>query len=73
MAVESINPQLCSGCGACVLCWPADVVGMDKTLKLPVVWYPEECVVCCWCVAECPTDAITLTPKRTARLFTSWG
>ncbi len=73
MAVESINLQLCNGCGICVLSCPADVLRMDKDQKKAVVLYPEECVVCCWCIADCPTDAIILTPTRTARLFTSWG
>ena len=73
MAVESINPKLCSGCRVCVLSCPADVLRMDEEQKTAIILYPEECVVCCWCVAECPTDAITLTPTRTVRLFTSWG
>lgn len=73
MAVESINPQLCNGCGICVLSCPADVLRMDKTKNKAIVLYPEDCVVCCWCIAECPTDAISLTPNLTARIFTTWG
>ncbi len=73
MAIEGIDTARCNGCGACVLSCPADVIRMDKDAKKTVVRYPQDCVVCCWCIAECEQDAIVLTPIRTAPLFTAWG
>ena len=73
MAVDSIDANLCNGCGICVLSCPADVLRMDKARKKAVIQYAEDCVVCCWCVAECPKDAISLSPTRLVRVLTSWG
>jgi len=73
MAIEQIDPGLCNGCGTCVESCPADVIRMDAASKKAVIRYPQDCVVCCWCIAECPQGAILLTPVRTSPLFTSWG
>jgi NAD-dependent dihydropyrimidine dehydrogenase PreA subunit len=73
VAVERIDLEKCNGCGICVKSCPADVIRMDEEHNKAVVQYPQDCVVCCWCVAECPRDAVILTPVETAPLFTSWG
>jgi NAD-dependent dihydropyrimidine dehydrogenase PreA subunit len=47
---------------------------MDKDSHKAVVFYPQDCVVCCWCFVECPEDAVFISPElKTAPLFTSWG
>ncbi|HWQ46624.1 MAG TPA: ferredoxin family protein [Longilinea sp.] len=74
MAIERIDTELCTGCGICVNSCPVDVIRFDKESKKAVIRYPQDCVVCCWCVAECPQGAVFITPvARTSPLFTSWG
>ncbi len=73
MAIERIDSVLCNGCGMCVKSCPADVIRMDKENKKAVVKYPQDCVVCCWCLVERHQDAIVFTPVKMAPLFTSWG
>ena len=73
MAIERIDAVLCNGCGICVKSCPADVINMDKESKKAVIRYPQDCVICCWCLAECIQDAIVFTPVETSPLFTSWG
>lgn len=73
MAIEKIDPELCVGCKVCVNCCPADVIRFDPENQKAVICYPEDCVLCCWCVKECKRNAITVTPVRSAPLFMSWG
>ncbi len=73
MTIERIDQGLCNGCGKCATSCPADVIRMDKENKKAVIRYPQDCVMCCWCIAECRQDAIYLTPVLTAPLVTSWG
>jgi NAD-dependent dihydropyrimidine dehydrogenase PreA subunit len=74
MAMVQINLELCNGCGICVKSCPADVIRMNTENKVAIILYPEDCVVCCWCIAECPQEAVIISPVvKTSPLFTSWG
>jgi len=74
MAIDRINHELCNGCGICVNCCPADVIRLDPLIKKAIIQYPEDCVVCCWCIAECPQGAVFVSAAlKTSPLFTSWG
>jgi NAD-dependent dihydropyrimidine dehydrogenase PreA subunit len=74
MAIERIDPGLCNGCGICAKSCPADVIRMDRESKKAVIRYPEDRVVCCWWIAECPQDAVFISPVvKTSPPFTSWG
>ena len=73
MAIEKINSDLCNGCGKCEKCCPADVIRVDKENKKAFIAYPEECMLCLWCLCECPQNAITVSPIKTSPLFLSWG
>ena len=73
MAIEKIDIELCNGCGKCVNSCPADVIRMNKEKKKASIEYPEECLMCLWCLTECPKKAITVTPVKSSPLFLSWG
>jgi NAD-dependent dihydropyrimidine dehydrogenase PreA subunit len=73
MAVERIEPNLCIGCGTCFDSCYADVIRMDKESGKAVARYPQDCVLCAWCIVGCPVNAIVFTPGRTSPVFTSWG
>ena len=74
MTIERIDPALCNGCDICVKSCPADVIRMNMKIRKAVIAYPDDCVVCCWCIAECPQGAIVISPGvKTSPLITSWG
>ena len=73
MAIEKIDQEKCIGCEQCFDVCYADVIRMDNELNKAVAKYPEDCAMCCWCVALCPVQAIVFTPEKTSPVFTSWG
>jgi NAD-dependent dihydropyrimidine dehydrogenase PreA subunit len=73
MAVESIDPALCNGCGNCVKSCPMDVFRLDKDCKKARIQYPEDCMLCGWCLMDCPQDAISVTLDKKSPLLVSWG
>jgi NAD-dependent dihydropyrimidine dehydrogenase PreA subunit len=73
MAVERIDSDLCIGCALCYDACSTDVIRMDEQSRKAVVEYPEDCVLCAWCIASCPVNAVVFTAARTAPLMSSWG
>ena len=73
MAIESIDPGLCNGCGTCVNSCPMDVFRLDTKTKMAIIKYPEDCMLCGWCVVDCPERAVTVTPDKKSELTVSWG
>ena len=73
MAIERIDEELCSGCGACVEACPMDVIRMGDVGDLAVIRYQVDCMMCELCVLDCPEDAITVTPFAVAPPVRSWG
>jgi NAD-dependent dihydropyrimidine dehydrogenase PreA subunit len=73
MAIERIDPEVCTGCGQCVNSCPMDVIRMDETGDKAQIRYAEECMNCEQCLLDCPVDAITVTPFKTAPFLASWG
>ena len=73
MAIEKIDTEKCIGCGQCADACYADVIRMNEDSGQAEVMYPEDCAVCCWCVALCPENAVVFTPVKTSPVFTSWG
>jgi NAD-dependent dihydropyrimidine dehydrogenase PreA subunit len=73
MAIERVDSEKCIGCAQCFNVCYADVFRMDVENSKSQVKYPQDCAMCCWCVALCPVHAIELTPVKTSPVFTSWG
>ncbi len=73
MSIERIDPELCNGCGICVNICPMDVLRMDEESKKAVIKYPEDCMLCEFCVLDCPENAISISPAKTSPLIVSWG
>jgi len=73
MSIERIDPELCNGCGICVNICPMDVLRMDNKSKKAVIQYPEDCMLCEFCVLDCPENAISISPEKDSPLIVSWG
>lgn len=72
MAVISIDPELCTGCGECVLGCPTDVLRMDEERQVAEIRYPDDCMVCEQCARDCPEQAITVTLEKTLPVTLGW-
>jgi NAD-dependent dihydropyrimidine dehydrogenase PreA subunit len=73
MAIEKIDPELCTGCGICVESCSVDVIRMDENTQKAIIRYPQDCMLCEFCALDCPEGAITITPDKEAPLIVSWG
>ncbi len=73
MSIEKIDPELCTGCGICVESCSVDVIRMDEGSQKAIIRYPQDCMLCEFCVLDCPEEAITVTPDKEAPLIVSWG
>jgi len=73
MAIERIDEDLCTGCGACVDSCPMDVIRMEEATGKAVIRYGEDCMICDQCALDCPVDAISVTPFKSTPFITSWG
>ena len=73
MTIEKIDPELCTGCGICVNSCSVDVIRMDEEAEKAIIQYPQDCMLCEFCVLDCPEEAITVTPDKEAPLIVSWG
>jgi ferredoxin len=72
MAIESIDPYLCRGCGTCVRGCPMDVIRMDKAARKAQIRYPEDCMLCGQCL-DCPEKAVVLKPGWLKPTLLGWG
>ena len=73
MSIESIDAELCNGCGTCVNSCPMDVIRMDEERKKAIIKYPEDCMMCELCVDYCPENAIYVSPVVCRPPILAWG
>ncbi len=75
MAIESIDTELCNGCGTCVEICPGDVFRMDDKNEKAVIKYPKDCLFCRFCETDCPQHAIYVSDSRNTASapLTLWG
>jgi len=70
-SLARINPNLCTGCGACVPVCRYDAVLPDKDEK-SVYWIdPVACDGCAACVYVCPEQAIQMVQQQEGNWFQS--
>jgi len=59
----AVEPELCIGCGICVLGCGPGVFKFDYNKSIPAVTYPLRCKVgCTTCANTCPVHAISFPP-----------
>lgn len=56
----NFDSEKCVGCKICYKACFIDVIRWDELNKMPYAAYPEDCVNCCYCIAECPRGAVTI-------------
>ncbi len=73
MSIEPIDYDLCNGCGSCIRSCPMDVIRMDEKEKKAVIQYPEDCMICGWCLIDCPQNAVCVSLAKDSPPVTCWG
>lgn len=64
MPIESINEDLCTGCGICDISCAMDVIRIDAETEKAMIRYKEDCMACYNCEIFCPEDAVYVTPEK---------
>jgi NAD-dependent dihydropyrimidine dehydrogenase PreA subunit len=73
MSIERIDVDLCTGCGKCVDACAMDVIRMDEKGEKATIRYPDDCMLCLYCEAECPVKAIYVSPDLKEKPLLSWA
>lgn len=72
MPIETINTDLCVGCGICEKSCPMDVIRMDEKNEKAMIVYRIDCMACYACELDCPQKAIYVTPEKGMHGILMW-
>lgn len=72
MPIEKIDTDLCDGCKTCVDSCSMHVIRFDEETNKAYAKYPEDCIACYNCEADCPTNAIYVSPQRGRPVTPAW-
>ncbi len=72
MAIKSIDPNQCIGCGVCIETCPMDVFRQEKKGVTPTFPYAEDCMACSLCVNYCPKNAIEVVSGQIPNIMHAW-
>ncbi len=65
--IETLDHDLCDGCGICMDVCPMDVFRRDAAGVFRIV-YEGDCMTCFNCELECHMDAVHVGPFRKSRV-----
>ncbi len=65
--IQSIDEDLCRGCGLCEAACPMDVIRLDREEKKARIAYPSDCMTCYNCELACPEGAVRVGPFKKAK------
>jgi NAD-dependent dihydropyrimidine dehydrogenase PreA subunit len=66
--IESIDKQLCIGCGNCDAACPMDVIYLDMQTVKAQIRYKDDCMTCFNCELQCPTKAVHVDPIKAEKI-----
>lgn len=72
MGIQSINLELCDGCGICIDDCPMDVLYINEQGKA-FARYAADCYECYLCEIYCPQKAIVVSPAAARKLHFGYG
>ena len=64
MPIESINADLCNGCGLCEKVCSMDVIRMDPETGKAFIAYQKDCMACFFCEIDCTPKAIDVSVNK---------
>jgi len=72
MPIESINHELCNGCGTCDRSCPMDCIRINEETKKAEIRYAIDCMACYNCEMFCPQKAVYVSPEKGMPTFLMW-
>jgi len=62
-----VDGNLCGRCKECVDTCFVNALAWDDASDVPILAYPEDCQICCYCEKQCPTQALEIVPDWSSK------